>query len=61
LNEIPLGFPRESKEFRRGLDLLRHGESKAQVSSINPWLKIKIAARGFEEKKGGGDGKEIDG
>ena len=61
MNEIPLGYPRESKEFRRGLDLPRRGESQAQVSSTNPWSKIKIAARGFEEKKGGGGGKEIDG
>jgi len=58
LNEIPLRLPRESKEFRRGLDLPRHGESKEQESSTNPWSKNEITARSSWGEKGGGGEKE---
>ena len=54
LNQIPLSFLRESKEFRRGLDLPRREESKEQENSTNPWSKLEIAARAFEEQRGGG-------
>ena len=36
-------IPARIEEFRRGPDVPRRGESKAQDSSINPWLKIQIA------------------
>ena len=57
--KIPLRFPRELKKFRRGPDLLRRGESKAQESSANPWSKTQIAAQSFRGARGGGGGKEI--
>ena len=58
MKELPSSFPRESKEFRRGPDLPRRGESREQESSTNPWSKIEIAARSFfGEKKGCGGGK----
>ena len=56
--KIPLRFPRELKKFRRGSDLLRHGESKAQESPTNPWSKNEIAARSSWGEKGGGGEKE---
>ena len=51
MNEISLRFPRESKEFRRGPDLPRHGESKEQESSTNPWSKNEISRGALGEKK----------
>ena len=60
MNEIPLRFPRESKEFRRGPNLPRRGESKEQESTPNPWLKSEIAVQGFEDGSGGGGEKRIE-
>ena len=54
LNEIPLRFPHESKEFRRDPDLPRCGESKAQETTKKSRSKCQIAKRDFEERGGGG-------
>jgi len=51
---------RESKEFRRGPDLPRRGESKEQESTPNPWSKSEIAVRGFEDGSTGGGEKRIE-
>ena len=58
MNEIPLRFPRESKEFRRGPDLLRRGESKVQKILKKSRSNHQIATRGFEERSGD-DGEKM--
>ena len=49
--------PARIEEFRRSPDLPRRGESKAQSSLMNPWLKLEIATRVFGEKRSG-DGRK---
>ena len=56
--KIPLRFPHESKEFRRGLDLPRRGESKAHESSKKSPSNRPIAVRSFWRERGGGGEKE---
>ena len=51
MNEIHLRFPRESKEFRRGPDLPRCGESKEQESSKKSRSKNEITAWSFWGEK----------
>jgi len=48
------------EEFRRGPDVPRRGESKAQDSAPNPWSKSEIAMLGFEDGRGGGGEKRIE-
>jgi hypothetical protein len=45
LNENAFEVPAQIEEFRRGPNVPRRGESKAQDSLTNPWLKIQIAAQ----------------
>ena len=60
LNVNTFEIPARIKEFRRGPDVLRRGESKAQDSAPNPWSKSEIAVLGFEDGRGGGGEKRIE-
>ena len=52
LKELPSSFPRESKEFRRGPDLPRRGESKAQETTKISQSKCQITCEVLRREDG---------
>jgi hypothetical protein len=54
LKEIPWKFPRELRNFRRGTDVPRGGESKGMPSLKFPRLILEIPSRIWERRGEGG-------